>query len=1103
MTQRTLVAIATALLVALTFTTHPRGQAPQQSTAPAFAEPGISPDGREIAFVSGGDIWTVPATGGEARLLVSHPAAESRPLYSPDGSRLAFTSTRTGNGDVYVLTLASGDLLRLAFDDASELVNGWSPDSKWVYFSSSGRDISSMNDVFRVSASGGTPMPVAADRYASEYFGAPAPDGRRVAITARGFAGSQWWRQGHSHLDESEIWIVTDGRPPAYAQLTQGGAKSEWPMWSADGQTIFYMSDRSGAQIIWRQSPDGQSQAVTACKDGRVLWPTITRDGRTIVFERHMGIWTLDTASGAVRELPITRRGVPAGPAVERMTVSDQLEGLALSPDGKKIAMVAHGEVFSASANDGGDAQRVTFTPGRESEVTWAPDSRRVVYVSDRPDGAHLFQYDFTTGAETALTSASGFDTSPRFSPDGKLLAFQRNGRELHVIDIASKADRVVAKGVFDTPPFVDPMGLDWSPDSKYIAFFTAGPRMFQNVEIVPAAGGEARQVSFLANVSSGALSWSADGTCLVFSTRQRTEPGRVIRIDLMPRTPRFREDQFRDLFKEEAPTRPGPATQKPAVTPGAAPTSATPETKPGAPKETTQKETAPKDEMAAKTPQAVTIDYEGIRRRVSVVPVGLDVNAIVVSPDGKWLAATAVAAGQENLYVYSLDELSKEPSVARQLTSTAGSKRAPQFTADSKELMYLDRGRVYAVAIDKREPRAIAVDAQMDVDFHAEKMVMFDEAWRWLRDNFFDEKMNGLDWNAARARYEPRVAAAASPDEARRIISLMIGELNASHSGIAGPMRATQTVTGRLGVTFDRAEYEASGRLRIASILPLGPVALVREIKVGDVISAVDGRPLGAQTNLDELLQHTIKRRIVLAVEGAGGTKREVPVRPVDQNTEKGLMYRDWVEQKRAYVERASGGALGYVHMYDMGAESLNQLFLDLDTQNQSRKGVVIDIRSNNGGFVNVYAIDTFARRGYFSMTRRGQPPTSSRHVLGQRALELPTILVTNQHSLSDAEDFTEGYRSLKLGKVVGEPTAGWIIYTSGQTLLDGSVLRIPGTRITASDGSPMEMHPRPVDIAVTRPMGESYTDRDSQLDAAVAELMKEIGEKSGTGSR
>jgi C-terminal processing protease CtpA/Prc len=216
--------------------------------------------------------------------------------------------------------------------------------------------------------------------------------------------------------------------------------------------------------------------------------------------------------------------------------------------------------------------------------------------------------------------------------------------------------------------------------------------------------------------------------------------------------------------------------------------------------------------------------------------------------------------------------------------------------------------------------------------------------------------------------------------------------------------------------------------------------------------------------------------------------------VRPVNLASEKGLRYRQWVEQRRAYVEKVSDGRLGYVHMADMSAQSLSQLYIDLDAENQARDGVVIDVRNNNGGFVNVYAIDVLSRRPYLNMTVRGLSTGPARPALGQRSLELPTILVTNQHSLSDAEDFTEGYRALRLGKVVGEPTAGWIIYTSGTTLIDGSTLRIPFIRITTADGSPMELHPRPVDVPVTRPIGESYTGRDVQLDTAVHELLQHI---------
>jgi C-terminal processing protease CtpA/Prc len=638
-----------------------------------------------------------------------------------------------------------------------------------------------------------------------------------------------------------------------------------------------------------------------------------------------------------------------------------------------------------------------------------------------------------------------------------------------------------------------DQRDFAWSPDSKSIAFTSSGARGFTNVSVATVADGpsSAKPVTFLANSNSGSIAWSPDGTFLMFASSQRTEPGQAIRVDLIPRTPKFREDQFRDLFKEEQPkTTPTP----PSTTEPPPPDATTPATTTGA------------ASAASKTPPTVTIVYDEIRRRASALPVGVAVDQLSISPDGKSLLLIASAAGQENLYVYSLDELSRDPAIARQLTSAAGGKGSAYFTPDSKEVVYLDRGRVFNVTLERREPKAIAVTAELDVDFSREKVEAFRQAWTYLRDQFFDEKMNGVDWNAVRATYEPRVAGARTPDEMRRIISLMLGELNASHMGISAPPAGAQTTVGRLAVDFDAAEYESSGRLKMAGVAPLGPAAIAG-IKAGEYVTRIDGHAIDAHANVDALLDHTIGRRIALSVAASpAAPAREVIVKPINQATEKGLRYRQWVEQRREYVAKASGGRLGYAHMLDMSDTALSQLFIDLDAENQTRDGVVIDVRNNNGGFVNVYAIDVLTRRGYFNMLRRGYESVSSRSLLGQRALERPTILVTNQHSLSDAEDFTEGYRTLKLGKVVGEPTAGWIIYTGGVQLIDGSTLRMPSWKIFASDGTPMEMHPRPVDVPVTRPVGESYTGKDSQLDTAVAELLKQIGPsrtKSTAGQR
>lgn len=1056
---------------------------PAVAAAPSYAEPGISPDGREIAFVSAGDIWTVPSTGGEARLLVAHPAAESRPLYAPDGRRLAFVSTRTGGGDIYILDFATGAIRRLTFDDGLQQLDGWSRDGQWIYFSSNVRDIAGMNDVFRVRATGGTPMAVTDDRYVNEFSGAISPDGKTLAFSARGNSSSQWWRRGHSHLDMSELWTRSlDGG--TYTQLTERNGKSSWPMWSADGRTLFFMSDRDGAENLWSRSTraDGAERKLTTFTGGRLLWPSISSDGKRIAFEREFGIWTVDVngdgTAGEPKPVSIARRGAIAGPDVERVRATSQFDDLALSPDGKKIALVSRGDVFAAGAREGGDAFRVTTTPAPESAPAWAPDSRTLAYVSMREGEPRIYLYDFTTNAERPLTAGGG-DRAPAFSPDGRRLAFVRNSRELRVIDVETKdaKDTRLAEGLFGDALSTRPHS--WSPDGRWLAIFAVGTKGFTNVHLVPVAGGPPRPVSYVSNVFANTISWGRDGTFLLFDTRQRTENGQIARIDLVPRTPRFREDQFRDLFTP--PARPAPPA----------------EPKPDAPKPDAPPEAAADPKTAKPAPpKPVDPVFEDIRRRISLLPTGVDVQTHAVSPDGKSVVLVAGAEGQQNLYVYPLDELATD-RVARQLTTTATGKADPQFTPDGRDIFYLDGGRVQIVSVEQRTSRPVSVAAEMTVDFDDEKHEVFRQAWTLLRDNFYDPGFHGIDWNESRKIYEPRIAGAGSPDEMRRLLNLMIGDLNASHLGTSSPGGGGGAQAGKLGLRFDRDEYERTGRLRVTEIVPLGPADVAREIRSGDYLLAIDGIALGSGVNLDERLQHTINRRVMLRVSSSadGSNPREVAVRPVNLATEKNLLYRAWVEANREYVLKQSGGRLGYVHMYSMGGPQLEQLYMDLDAENHAREGVVIDIRNNNGGFINVYAIDVLARQPYLRMTVRGMPEAPARTVLGQRALEAPTALVINQHSLSDAEDFTEGYRTLRLGPVIGEPTSGWIIYTWNTQLIDGSGFRLPRMKVVGADGKNMELNPRPVDIPVTRPIGESKTGKDSQLDRAIAELIKRLG--------
>ncbi len=1086
-----------ALAAVLSFSSA-LAQSPGQAALPSLSDPTLSPDGKEIAFVSGGDIWSVPANGGEAHLLVTHPATESRPLFSPDGKRLAFMSTRTGGGNIYILTLSTGDLQRLTYSDVADRLDAWSADGQWIYFTSSVNDVAGQGDIFRVHSTGGTPLEVSRERYMTEFESTPSPDGTEIALISKGISAGQWWRNGHAHIDETEVWLKPVSQSGAYKKLLSATSKHAWPMWSPDGRTLYFMSDATGAENLWSApiATPTAAKPLTNFKQGRVLWPSLGAAGKTIVFERDFSIWTCNTASGKTEKLPIELRGSSDSPAVTRTTAT-AFRDMALSPDAKKLAVLAHGQLFAASAKDGGEGLHLKTTAVAVSDPQWSPDSMSLVYIAERAEGPHQIElYDFKTDTSHPLTTAPGEASNPMWSPDGKSIAYLQNNKQLHVISAAGTGDKVLYTGALRS---YQEAALAWSPDSQWIAFPNIDARSFRNVWVVPAAGGDAKPISFLANGEVSRLAWSPDGKYLLFDTAQRSERTQMARIDLLPHVPRFREDEFRQLFSPAKQPGTPSTTPDPTRTTNPNPDTEPPRTSEALVQEKSDARPGEKKSDAPapnKKPEPVKIVFEGIRSRLTLLPLDLGAEDPIISPDGKTLLFTATSANQQQLYTYSLDELAREPAVPRQLTSTPGRKSAYAFTPDSKEVFYLEGEGIRTIALESRTPKPVAVTARVKVDFDGEKRVVFEEAWANINRNFFDSTFNGHDWQKIHDQWAPYAAGARTPDELRRDINLMIGELNSSHSGIGAPRSGPgngadrPTQVGNLGLRFEREPYEAGQGLIVREVVALSPAAIEGTLKPGDKLTAVNGDPIGTR-DLDQLLEDTVNRRTSLTVETAGKS-REVILRPIANSAAAGLLYRQWVESRRALVDRVSAGKIGYVHMADMSDASLAQLYLDLDAQNESRQAVIVDIRNNNGGYVNGYALDVFTRRNYLEMTPRDLSAVPSRQALGQRALGLPTALVTNESSLSDAEDFTEGYRSLHLGPVIGEPTAGWIIFTGGTTLLDGSSLRLPSTRIQDLRGQTMEMHPRPVDIEVDRELGETEAGKDAQLERAVQELLK-----------
>lgn len=1130
---------------------------------PYFRTPAVDPDGERVAFLYAGDLWLASAAGGPAERLTAHPAYHFSPRFSPDGASLAFSSNRSGRGDVYVLPLGGGAVRQLTFHDEYCAVEDWAPDGRALYLTADRDQIGPA--IYRVGLDGGTPALVYCEPYEQLGQVAVSPDGEQLAFSN---VRERWWRRGPNPYSPGEIWVGPSAESPRWAEggyaalrmLAGPGrandapqrsaegflsalaapyaGRNAWPLWAPDGKSLYFVSDRDGVENLWQLPAEGgEPRQVTFFRDGRLLFPQIARRAGLIVFEREWQIWRLDPATGRAAPIPITARGDSKVTPLREESWGRGFSELRLSPDGKKIAFVARGEVFVDFADKETDRDlrqgpsfRITDTSARESQLAWTPDSRGLVYVSDRHGEDEIYRYDFVARQEARLTDDLTPKLLPRVSPDGKWLAYISGNDALRLLSLEGGEPRELARA-----RFVVAADLAWSPDSRWLAYLAQDARYFSNVYVVPVDEGEPRQVTFLSNLEGGDLLWAPGGQFLIFTTEQYRGESQIVRVDLRPPAPLFREAEFERLFEErEEGRRAGDRRQeaarpedqeggRPGEQAGGDGPAESPEPAPAGPVETTAPEEADKEAPADKKgdqqpaeepeqpgeekqegprpapqPPRLSIELEGIERRLRfLTPIQMSAAAAAISPDSKDLLLLAVVAGKLNIWALPLDE-PRADQPPRQLTASESGKHAVQFTPDGRAFFYLDDGNITVRRFPGgNDPLRVAARGDLTVDFHREKRQIFAEAWRALRDSFYDPTFRGQDWASLRERFAPLVGGAQTTEELHTVINLMVGELRASHlgSGFGGWTGSD----GYTGILLDPVELRATGRLRVQRSVPDSPAAaLERPPRPGEYLVAVDGVALGPGTSLDRLLRRSAGRRVrlTLAETPEGAARREVALRPIDGAAYARLRYRDWAYGNERYVAAVSGGRLGYVHIETMSYPAYQQFLADLDAEAYGKDGVIVDVRYNGGGHTATFILDVLTRRSALLSGFRERAATDAGHLAGNRILNKPTVLVTNERSASNTEMLSESYRRLGLGKVVGRPTAGAVIWTYSTRLLDGASLRLPRFSVVTPEGEDLEGRGRPVDIEVERPLGEWALGRDRQLDAAVAAL---LGEPAG----
>jgi tricorn protease len=1003
--------------------------------------PDISPDGKTVAFSYLGDIWLVDAKGGEAHHLTMHEKHDYNPVFSPDGKWIAFSSNRHGQYDVFVIPVRGGRPKRLTYDSADDHVTGWSPDSRHVLFMSARMiDLPYRVELFSISVNGGQVKQISAFEGRDGVY---SPKGDRIAYV-RG--PGLWYRKGYLGSANDDIWISSaDGSNNR--QITFHKGQDNYPMWSRDGKSLYYVSDcLGGLSNIVKHDIDGERgdllpakpkpTAVTTHKDDSVRRARLCANGQVIVYECGPDVWIHSLKEGKSRKLNIeVNADDKTNPETIRTFTTGATE-FVWSPDEKHIAFVVHGEIF-LMGRTGGKAKRLTDHPAFDHGIAWSPDGQKILFLSDRtgnediyllesddPDHADLAQAHQFKVKQITNTPEAEFGVS--FSPDGKRVLFVRAGKLVSMDPDGTKEKVLVADGqVFD---------YEWSPDGKWLCYARMDGSFASELFIIPATGATAedpaRNITRFATYNGG-VTWSKTGNKLAFISSRKGNTFGAYVLSL----------------------------QKPA---GA-----------GA--------SATRD-----------IDWENIHLRVKL-PASMNTAECAISGDGSKVAFRAVSADSDDLWLANADG----GAVMRLTTGNLKPTQIQWSRLFPSQIYFRDgSGNLRAVMIGGPSvigPSTVNFSAKMTIRQEDVFLEMFDQSWRALHEDFYDANFHGANWLQIRAKYRPLVRHCAMKEDLYALVSLMVGELNASHLGISGNLGSPEQLTADLGLVFDQRHPGAA--LKIVEVVKGGP-ADRRGISLqpGDLIVGIDGTKLTEKMNVSKLLNDKIGEFVVLQVTSADGAgKRRVEIRGENRAKMNEPMYERWVRRNADRVTELSKGRLGYIHIPSMTEPGLERFVRALYSDNFDKDGIVLDVRYNGGGFTHDQVLSYLTGKEHTIFTHRNG---SSGLVLRSydRKWNKPLTLLINNRSYSDAEIFPHAFRTWGLGKLVGQPTGGFVIGTRNVTLIDGSTFRTPRIGVHTVKGVNMEKEGVMPDVLIEPHPDQLARGLDVQLEKAVEVLTQDV---------
>ncbi len=1079
------------------------GTASADDPAQWLRYPSISPDGQTVVFSYRGDLWRVPSSGGQAIQLTVHEAHDFMPVWSPDGSKIAFASDRHGDYDIFVMPARGGTATRLTFHSADDYPASFTPDGEHVLFSSGRLDAQAMvgyprrgsqPELYSVALGGGMPKQVLTTPAIYAVWNASGT--MMIYSDEKGLETE--WRKHDTSSFARDVWVynATTGQ---HTRLTAFGADDRQPVWAPGEQSIYYLSERSGSFNVWALDlgEGAQPVQITHHDTHPVRFLSISKNG-DLSYGYDGAIWVRPIGATESRRLPVTIAADSRFNEVELTDVEKNITDFDLSPDGSEIAFVARGEIFVTSTKHG-DTRRITNTPEQERSVSFHPDGRSLIYASERGGSWNIYRTNLTDDGEPDFFNATAFvekpvvvtdleTFQPHFSPDGKEVAYLEERTTLKVLNLASNESRVILPGSFNYSYSDGDQWYQWSPDGQWFLVEYLSPSRWSSEVGLIASSGDGELINLTKSGYEDAVPrWAFKGEAVFWFTDrhgERQQSGWPSKFDVYAA---FLTQEAWDRFHlSEAEFEQLKAKEKDEKKDGDTKEDEGDDKKKGANDDAKKKKG---DEI--KLPDPVVFQLDGTEdRTVRLTLHSARLADAQITPDGEKILYLAEFEKGYDLWVY--EPRKKEVKLLAKLD--ADDADGLVLDEDGEKGFLLADGKLMSVEIDGGKVKPVPLEATMDLDAAAEREYLFEHAWRQTREKFYAVDMGGVNWDLYKEAYVRFLPSIDNDRDFCELVSELQGELNASHLGCYyRPRDPAADATATLAF-FPDPVYDGPG-VKIGEIIDGGPLENAdTKVKVGTVIKAVNGHEIATGENWYPLFNRKAGDliRLSLSDPDTGSTWQET-AKPISQRDESELLYQRWVRGRRAEVDRLSGGRLGYAHIRSMSDSRYREIFEDIFGKAVDKEGIVLDTRFNNGG--NLVEALTILLTGeiYARAVPRGQ-------YLGVEPVHRwtrPSIVVMNEGNYSDAHCFPAAYTSLGIGKTVGMQVPGTCTSVWWETMQDSSMnFGIPMVGYLDNEGDLMENKHLDPDYVVDNDPALEAIGQDQQLEKAVEVLLAEIDE-------